>query len=153
MDADQEAKATRDNYKQFIKTTTRRMRYQLAKKTLRFSVYQKLEIYAVISTILILAASWLNISWLEIPLLINFWILLLIGIAHHYKLFRDEPWLFFSAAVEALLIWSLYKWGMSNFFKIVEANSICMMIFIVRYWQRGEESINCKAYNSHNQAY
>lgn len=134
----------RHEFDNFLKVTPRIGRYRLAGKTLRYQVYQLMEASVIVGFAILLSLIWVSDSlWLVIALCI---VVTVIALAHHAQIAITKPWLLFAAAIEAVVIWTIYEWGVSRLFALPYFGAFCVFIFVFRFWQRGEAEVNKAAF-------
>ena len=135
------------NHKQdaesFLASTTRQMRYRLSGKSLRFKVYQAIEAIVVVCFLMVLALVVLDTGGL---LAIGIGALAaLLSLIHFFQLTMHKPWLPMTAAFEAIIVWAVYSWWISNYVSIPHFGVLCVFLFTIRFWQRGEREVSLAA--------
>ena len=127
---------------EFVARTTRFERYRFADKSLRFFAYRWMENYVLASFVVSLVLPWTDDGLVRTLILGNVWIVAAVGVLHHFTLALAKPWLPLAAAFEASVVWALGAWLLD----LPYVGTVCVFVFVLRYWMRGEREVNETAY-------
>lgn len=128
---------------EFLASTTRKQRYRLAGKTLRFKVYLFLEAI-VASLFLVVAALAIADVGGTVAAAAGVFVALF-ALGHFLRVAAEKPWLVMAAAFEAAVVWAVYSFWLSNYFNIPHFGVLAVFVFAFRFWQRGEREVDLKA--------
>ena len=139
---------SREQLAAFVARTSRFERYRYARKTLRFVIYQCMEIYVILGGLAILMTPVLDDGALKTAILANVWGIAVVGVAHNLRLVADMPWLICAASADAATVWAIYHWIISKWVTIPHAGILCVLLAVYRYWDRGENQISIAAFQA-----
>ena len=127
---------------EFIARTSRFERYRFADKSLRFFAYRWMENYVLASFAVSLLLPWIDEGLARTVILGNVWAVAAVGVLHHLTLAMAKPWLVLASAFEAGVVWALGAWLL----ELPYVGTLCVFVFVLRYWTRGEREVNEVAY-------
>ena len=131
---------------EFVATTSRFERYRFADKSLRFFAYRWMENYVLASFVVSLILPWIDEGLVRTLILGNVWVVAAVGVLHHLTLATAKPWLPMGAAFEAGVVWAIGGWLLG----LPYVGTLCVFVFVLRYWMRGEQEVNELAYANSN---
>ena len=101
-----------------------------------------MENYALASFAVSLLLPWLDDGIARTLVFGNVWVVAAVGVLHHLTLAMAKPWLLLAAAFESGVVWSLGGWLLD----LPYVETLCVFIFVLRYWMRGEREVTKTAY-------
>ncbi len=125
---------------------SRRERYRLAGKFLRFHLYQAMEAYVGISLLALLLLPWLTPPVADWLLTGNMLVVMVVAFAHSGRMLLEKPGLWLASTLEALGLWGAYEWLLSTFFVIPNFWALCAFVFVLRFWHREEKALTFLAF-------
>ena len=129
---------------EFMMRTSRFERYRFADKSLKFFMYRWMENYVLASFVVSLLLPWIDDSFVRTLITGNVCAVAVVGVLHYTTLVMTKPWLVLAAAFEAGVVWVLNVWLLD----IPYIGTVCVFVFVLRYWVRGEREVNETAYAS-----